>query len=300
MFNRLSSNCALMITSVFIVSPAALAQGVGYDDGPQIPHQQWRVHDINRPNPPVVDPGPAPTTIAQPPSDAIVLFDGTSFDAWRHGGEKAAQWTMLHDQHAMQVKPGTGDLWSREQFGDVQLHLEWATPAKVESQSQGRGNSGVFFFGRYEIQILDSYQNKTYADGQAGALYGQYPPMVNACRAPGEWQTYDIFFEAPRFNDDGDLVRPAYVTLIHNGVLVHNHVAMLGATQHRAVASYSAHDATGPIKLQDHGNTMRFRNIWARPLDLGIDHDHDNDEHHGEHHEHGDNDSHHGDGGQGG
>lgn len=220
----------------------------------------------------MIDPGPAPKAIAPAPSDAIVLFDGSNFDAWSHGSENSAQWKLLPDQHAMEVKPGTGDLWTRDQFGDVQLHIEWATPKEVQGDSQQRGNSGVFFFGRYEIQILDSYNNKTYADGQAGSLYGQFPPLVNASRAPGEWQTYDIIFEAPRFDEDGDLLHPAYVTVIHNGVVVQSHQALIGSTSHRAVGTYSPHDATGRIKLQDHGNTMRFRNIWVRPLNLHPDH----------------------------
>ncbi|RMH12279.1 MAG: DUF1080 domain-containing protein [Planctomycetota bacterium] len=258
---RLLALCSLL------AAVPALAQGVGYTDTPKLPGQPWRVHDKDRPNPPVVDPGPAPKTIAPPPSDAVVLFDGTNLDAWQHASGQSAKWELVGDQ-AMQVRPGTGDIQTRESFGDVQLHLEFATPAEVESSSQGRGNSGVFFFGRYEIQILDSYDNKTYADGQAAALYGQWPPLVNASRKPGEWQTYDIIFEAPRFDENGKLERPAYVTMFHNGVLVHNHRAMLGATRHRDVATYAPHGPTGPIKLQDHGNPMRFRNIWVRPLDL--------------------------------
>lgn len=266
MNTRAAHSCLTVAVSVSLLASAAAAQGVGYDDTPQIPGQPWRVHDINRPNPPIVDPGPAPTTIAPAPSDAIVLFDGSDLDAWQHGGAKTAEWRLLPDQHAMQVRPGSGDLMTRDAFGDVQLHIEWATPTEVVGDSQGRANSGVYFFGRYEIQILDSYNNKTYADGQAGALYGQYPPLVNASRGPGQWQTYDIIFEAPRFDADGELERPAYVTVIHNGVLVQNHRALLGPTEHRRVGTYSAHEPTGQIKLQDHGNPMRFRNIWVRPL----------------------------------
>lgn len=260
--NRLLSPCVVSV----LVAPVCMAQGVGYTDTPQLPGQQWRVHDVDRPNPPVVDPGPAPESPAPVPSDATVLLDGSSLDAWRHGDGRSAEWTLLEDG-AMQVKPGTGDLMTRETFGSCQLHIEWSSPAEVVGESQGRGNSGVFFFGRYEIQILDSFDNKTYADGQAASLYGQYPPDVNACRAPGQWQTYDIIFEAPEFDDDGELVTPAYVTVLHNGVLVHNRRALVGATGHRSVARYSAHGTAGEIKLQDHGNPTRFRNIWVRPLD---------------------------------
>lgn len=268
MTTRDTSIRLLTIGSASLLVSAASGQGVGYDDTPQIPGQEWRVHDINRPNPPVVDPGPA-ATITPAPGDAVVLFDGSGLDAWQHGEDKTAEWKILPDLHAMEVKAGSGDLITRESFGDVQLHLEFATPVKVEGESQQRGNSGVFFFGRYEIQILDSYENKTYADGQAGAVYGQFPPLVNASRKPGEWQTFDIIFEAPRFGDDGAVLRPAYVTVIHNGVVVQNHRALIGPTQHRTVATYAAHEPTGQIKLQDHGNPMRFRNIWVRPLELG-------------------------------
>ena len=235
-------------------------QGVGYDDTPMLPDQPWRVHDKDRPVPAVVDPGPAGAP-APVPSDAIVLFDGTDLDQWT-GRDGEAGWKL--EDGAMEVN-GTGDIQTRASFGDVQLHLEWASPAEVVGESQGRGNSGVFLFGRYEIQILDSFENRSYADGQAAALYGQHPPAVNACRGPGEWQSYDIFFRAPRFAE-GELEAPATVTVVHNGVLVHDCARFLGATAHRAVAGYAPHDPTGPIKLQDHGNPVRFRNIWVREL----------------------------------
>lgn len=244
----------------------AMAQGVGYDDTPQLPGQPWLVHDSRRPNPPVVTPAPAGDPTA-PPSDAVVLMgEGVGLDAWEHADGKDAQWIVKGDG-SVQVKPGTGDIFTREHFGDCQLHVEFATPEKVVGDSQGRGNSGVFFFGTYEIQVLDSYDNKTYADGQCGAIYGQYPPEVNVCRRPGEWQTYDIVFEAPRFDEDGNLEKPASVTVIHNGVLVQNHREFQGSTAHRSLPSYTAHEAEGPIKLQDHGNPMRFRNVWIRRLD---------------------------------
>jgi len=244
---------------------------VGYSDTPMLPGQSWRVHDIDRPNPPIVDPGPAVPCTAVRPSDAIALFDGTNLDAWQQEDGSDAKW-ILKDDGSMQVKPGSGTLMTREKFGDMQLHIEWATPKPPVGESQHRGNSGVFLMGRYEIQILDSFENKTYADGQAAAMYGQHPPLVNASRAPGQWQTYDIVFETPRFDEDGELIRPAYATVFHNGVLVQNHMPFLGATVHRAVATYhpdSFEDPThptGPIKLQDHGNPMRFRNIWVRPI----------------------------------
>ncbi|VAX42800.1 putative multi-domain protein [hydrothermal vent metagenome] len=255
------SVAAVVVASI---SSVAMAQGVGYTDTPMLPGQAWKVHDKDRPNPPVVDPGPAGAP-APVPSDAVVLFDGTSTAAWQHGDGRDAEWIVKEDG-SMQVKPGSGDLLTREHFGDCQLHIEWATPEVAIGKGQGRGNSGVFFFGMYEVQILDSYKNQTYADGQAAALYGQYPPAVNASRGPGEWQTFDIIFEAPRFARDGTLEKPAFVTVLHNGVVVQHRREFVGRTAHRAVASYSPHASAGPIKLQDHGNPMRFRNIWVRPL----------------------------------
>jgi len=234
---------------------------VGYDDTPFLPGGLWRVHDSKRPAPVVVEPGAG--SFAPPPADAIVLFDGTSTDAWQTGGE-AIGWKVV-DGEILEVVGGSGQINTRAEFGDCQLHLEWASPAVVQSESQGRGNSGVFMMGRYEIQILDSYKNRTYADGQAAALYGQHPPDVNVCRAPGEWQSYDIIFEAPRFVD-GRLDTPARVTVIHNGVLVHHAREFIGATRHAAVATYSEHAAVGAIGIQDHGNPVRFRNIWLRDL----------------------------------
>ncbi len=233
---------------------------IGYDDTPFLPDSRWRVHDGKRPQPRVVR-ADAPVT-TPPPSDAVVLFDGTNLDAWR-AGEGPASWNI--EDGAMVVN-GTGSIETRASFGDIQLHLEWATPAQIEGSSQGRGNSGVFLMGRYEVQVLDSHSNVTYPDGQAAALYGQTPPLVNASRASGEWQSNDIFFRAPRFRGE-ELVEPARATVLHNGVCVHHGRAFMGATTHRAVASYSPHAPTGAISLQDHGNPVRFRNIWVRPLD---------------------------------
>ncbi|MCC6407380.1 MAG: DUF1080 domain-containing protein [Planctomycetes bacterium] len=246
-----------MFVAPVLVAWTAQDHPVGYKDTPYLPDGKWRVHDSDRPAPSVVTPGVG----TAPPSDAIVLFDGKSLAAWK-AGDKDAAWTLVDG--AMEVN-GTGSIETRESFGDLQLHLEWASPAKVESESQGRGNSGVFLMGRYEIQVLDSFENRTYSDGQAAALYGQKPPMVNACRKPGEWQSYDIFFKAPRFEGE-KLVSPGVVTVVHNGVVVQNAEPFLGATQHRAVATYAPHAATGPIGLQDHGNPVRYRNVWVRKL----------------------------------
>ncbi len=230
---------------------------VGYTDTPIIPGTNWHVHDSGRPAPAVVTPG----TGNAPPSDAIVLFDGKDLSKWK-SGDKDAQWKLV--EGAMEVN-GSGSIETRDEFGDMQMHIEWAAPAKVESGSQGRGNSGVFLMGRYELQVLDSFDNRTYSDGQAAAMYGQFPPLVNACRKPGEWQTYDIVFHAPRF-EGARLSSPGVLTVFHNGVLVHDADTFLGATAHRALPQYTPHGPTGPIQLQDHGNPVRYRNIWLRKL----------------------------------
>ena len=235
------------------------------EEGPPIPGTPWKVHDQNRPQPRVVDPGTASTPDApgQPPSDAVVLFDGKDTSHWVGKDSKPITWKV--ENGYMEPTPKAGTITTTDKFGDCQLHVEWATPAEVKGNSQGRGNSGVFLMGMYEIQVLDSFQNKTYADGGAASIYGQSPPLVNACRKPGEWQTYDIIWEAPRF-DGKNLVKPAYVTVIHNGVVVHNHKEVIGATRHKALAQYSPHPPVGPLSLQDHGNPIRYRNIWYRPL----------------------------------
>jgi Domain of Unknown Function (DUF1080) len=238
---------------------------LGYEDTPILPGTRFRVHDGARPQPPIVNPGTAstPEQPGRPPSDAVLLFGGTDLSPWVsvQGGE--AGWRVEHGY--VQVVPGTGDIQTREHFGDCQLHLEWAAPALVTGEGQNRGNSGVLLMGRYEIQILDGYRNPTYPDGTTAAIYGQYPPLVNACRKPGDWQCYDIIWMTPRFNGD-QLVSPAYVTVLHNGLVVHHHTALLGPTQHRQVASYRVHSPMGPLRLQDHGDAVRYRNIWYRPL----------------------------------
>ncbi|MGC9319511.1 MAG: 3-keto-disaccharide hydrolase [Armatimonadota bacterium] len=238
---------------------------IGYDDTPILPGTNWHVHDGNRPQPPIVTPG-TPSTQEQPgepPSDAVVLFDGTDLSNWesREGGP--AEWEV--EDGYMQVVPGTGYIRTKEQFGDCQLHVEWAAPSEVKGEGQGRGNSGVFLMGRYEVQVLDCYDNPTYPDGTTGALYGQYPPLANACRRPGEWQVYDIIWEGPRFEGD-ECVRPARITVMLNGVVLHHATELRGPTSHRVVTEYEPHPEVGPLELQDHGDLVRFRNIWYRPL----------------------------------
>ncbi len=251
---RLAVACALSLLPMSAASNPQDSPKFGYTDTPWLPGGRWRVHDAERPAPPVVSPGEA----GAPPSDAIVLFSGGDLSDWTSEGG-AARWKVEQGD----LIAGGGNLSTREAFGDCQLHLEWATPKDVRGEGQGRGNSGVFLMGLYEIQVLDSFHNRTYADGQAAALYGQTPPAVDACRPPGEWQSYDIAFRAPRF-EAGELVSPAVVTVFHNGVLVHHAVELLGATRHREVASYSEHARELPLTLQDHGDPVRFRNIWIR------------------------------------
>lgn len=235
---------------------------LGFQDTPKIPGTEWHVHDGLRPQPPVVKPGAAPgATPVAAPSDATILFDGSDLAAWKGG-----PWAL--EDGAMTVN-GTGQIETKETFGDCQLHLEWRAPAPAPGQNlkgQGRHNSGVFFFGRYEVQVLDCFENQTYPDGMTGAVYGQEPPMVNACAPAGEWQAYDILFTAPRFKEDGSLETPAQVTVLHNGVALHHARTLLGATVYRNVASYTEHGEKGPIALQDHGNPVSFRNIWVREL----------------------------------
>jgi hypothetical protein len=217
--------------------------------------------EVWSPEPRVVQPGNTP---AAPPSDAIVLFNGSNLQEWvsaKDGSEAA--WTLGNG--AMTVKPGAGDIQTRRAFGDCQLHLEFAAPTVVKGEGQGRGNSGVFLQNRYEVQVLDSYQNRTYSNGQAAAIYKQHLPLVNACRPPGEWQTYDILYTAPRFNADGLQTAPGYITVIHNGVLVQNHAEIKGSTEYIGLPKVEAH-GKAPLKLQDHGDLVQYRNIWIREL----------------------------------
>ena len=234
---------------------------VGYDDTPFIPDSEWRVHDANRPQPTVITAGT--NVVNDAPSDATVLFDGSDFSRWA-GRDGDVQWKVENGYGEVN---NSGDIETKEHFGDCQLHVEWAAPAEVKGNSQGRGNSGVFLMGLYEIQILDGYDNRTYSDGITAAIYGQYPPLVNACREPGAWQTYDVVFNVPHWSDEDSLISPAFMTVIHNGVVAHNHQSVQGPTGHRTVSnSDSPHAPTGPLKLQDHGDQVRYRNIWIRNL----------------------------------
>lgn len=210
------------------------------------------------PEPKVVDPGPPGGPSGGPPADAIVLFEGKDMSAWK-GGEN---WKVADGV----VTVGRGDIETKQPFGDCQIHLEFAEPQQVRGSGQGRGNSGVYIMGRYEVQILDSSNNTTYFDGQCGAVYKQHPPLVNVSRKPGEWQTYDIIFDAPRFDASGKVEKKAAVTVLQNGVVVQNHFELEGGTFWDEPAHYTAHAAKEPLKLQDHGNPVQFRNIWIREL----------------------------------
>jgi hypothetical protein len=230
---------------------------------------RWMVHDENRPTPPVVTPGlcdsPAPPVKA--PSDAIVLFDGTDVSNWVNGKGEPTKW-IVRDGYMESVK-GAGDVRTKQQFGSCQLHVEFATPSTVTGTGQGRGNSGVFLQGIYEVQVLDSYENKTYADGQCGALYGRSVPLVNACCKPGQWQMYDIIYHRPLFDAAGKVTRQAVFTVFHNGILIQDQVELTGGTvwiSAHAVTEYAPHGDKGPIMLQDHSNPVRYRNIWLREL----------------------------------
>ena len=267
----LSLSAALVLVCVLLFAAAASAAEkkdttLGYDDTPFLPDGKWRVHDVKRPRPRAITPG----TAAAPPSDAVVLFDGKDLSKWQvrgRGKDKGkilpAAWKVTGGY--MEAVPKSGSIFTKETFGDCQIHLEWAAPTPPKGAGQGRGNSGVLIMNRYEIQVLDSYESATYADGQAASIYGQWPPLVNACRPPGQWQTFDIIFEAPRF-EDGKVTKPAFVTVMHNGVLMHHRKELLGPARHKQVAKYAPHEAEGPLQLQEHGNPIRYRNIWVRRL----------------------------------
>lgn len=231
-----------MILPLVVLGARSAARGDEYLSG-----IEWE-------EPPVVTPGEN----GAPPSDAVVLFDGKDFSAWKG----AENWKI--ESGAMVC--GKGDIWTKQGFGDCQFHLEWSSPTPPTGSGQGRGNSGVFFMERYELQILDSYANKTYFDGQAGAIYKQTPPAVNAMRPPGKWNAYDVIWTAPRFNQDGSLKSPAVITALQNGVLILNHFELKGDTPYHRPPEYAKHADRLPIRLQDHGNPTRFRNIWVREL----------------------------------
>lgn len=251
--------CVVMSSAAVLVT--AQQAPVGYTDTPMQPDGKWRVHDGTRPQPVMVTPGPM-AGMAAAPSDAIVLLGpGGDLSAWQHAGGGPVTWSVTGGI----AQTGRGSIETKADFGDVQLHVEFTTPSDVKGDSQGRGNSGVYLAGRFEIQVLDSFNNPTYPDGQAAAMYGQFPPLVNASRPPGEWQAYDITFTAPRFSGN-TLVSPAIVTVIHNGVLVHHAREFWGPTAHRKIDPYIPESARGPIRLQDHSNPVRYRNIWLRAL----------------------------------
>jgi hypothetical protein len=227
---------------------------------------RWKPNDPDRPVPTVIEPGTGSTQDApgRPPSDAVVLFDGKDVSRWSSADGQPAKWKVADGY--MEVVPHTGILQTRQPFGDCQLHVEFTEPVPPVGEGQERGNSGVFLMGLYEIQVLDSYKSKTYADGQASAVYAQFPPQVNASRAPGQWQTYDIIFHGPRFDKDGKVLRPARVTVLHNGVLVQDNVELSGPTGHHVRPPYKQAPDKLPLSLQDHGNPVRYRNIWIREL----------------------------------
>jgi len=216
--------------------------------------------EVWKPEPKVVKPGKNDNNA---PADAIVLFDGSSIDAWQHSDGSAVKWDV--SDGVMTVAKGTGGIFTKDNFGDCQLHLEWRSPSVIEGEGQGRGNSGVFFQNRYEVQVLDSYNNRTYSNGQAGSIYKQHMPLVNAMRPTGEWQTYDIIFKAPIFNKDGIKTSSGYLTVIHNGVVIQNHSEIKGTTEYIGFPKNEAH-GDGPIQLQDHSNPVSYRNIWLRKL----------------------------------
>jgi len=225
--------------------------------------QEWPIHSRQRPQPAVVEPG-TETLPVPAPNDAIILFNGTDLSKWVHPKGEPARWPVRDGY--FEVRPDAGNLMTRDSFGDVQLHVEWSTPNPPAGTSQDRGNSGVYLMNMYEVQVLDSYRNETYADGHAGALYGQFPPLVNASRPPGVWQSFDITFHGPRFDSSGSLLRPATVTVRHNGVLIQDNVTLSGPTAHYARPPYTAHPDKLPIMLQDHGHPVRYRNIWLREI----------------------------------
>ena len=258
-----SSKSAILI-ALFLTATASGQQApVGYDDTPMQPNGKWRVHDGTRPHPTIVTVPPASDAPVPAPSDATILLGAADdLSAWQMTDGSAATWAMKGGV----LQTGKGMLQTKRQFTDVQVHVEFATPSEVKGDSQGRGNSGVFLVGHFEIQVLDSHRNITYPDGQAASMYGQYPPLVNAARAPGQWQTYDIIFIAPRFTAAGTLEKSAVVTVLHNGVVVHHATQFWGPTRHRSVLPYTPAMASGPLALQDHGNPVRYRNIWVREI----------------------------------
>jgi hypothetical protein len=251
-----------LVIAGFTAGLVAQRGNPGYLDTPMQPNGRWHIHDSRRPQPPVVVPGDAPDVPRSAPGDATILLGGGSDRrAWQMIDGSPVTWPMANGV----LESSKGLIRTNEEYSDFQLHVEFATPKVVKGDSQDRGNSGVFLLGKFEIQVLDSFENPTYPDGQAAAMYGQYPPLVNVSRRPGEWQTYDVLFTAPRFAG-ASLEKPAVVTVLHNGVVVHNATPFWGPTAHRKIDPYTPDTAKGPIALQDHGNPVSFRNIWIRPL----------------------------------
>jgi len=258
----------LMVASTIAVAALVVCVATGQAKKPEKRQYvetetgRWLIHDTNRPAPPIITPG---TECGAAPSDAIVLFDGTQESMEKNW--KPTKW-ICQDGYMESVKKA-GYISTAKDFGSCQFHVEFATPSKVQGSSQGRGNSGVFLHGQYEVQVLDSYDNKTYPDGQCAALYGRAVPLANACRKPGEWQSYDIVYHRPLFDKDGKVTRKATFTILQNGVLVQDHVELEGGTGWdgpHAITDYRPHPDKGPIQLQDHGNPVRYRNIWIREL----------------------------------
>jgi len=268
------------ILALGIAAPALAADGAakdvetidGFRDTPMLPGGRWHLHDPDRPQPRVVTPGATFSQNAPAPSDAEVLFDGKDLSKWQNNRGQDATWRVA-DGYVETAARG-GGIRTRGKWADFQLHVEWASPNPPRGSGQGRGNSGILINGMYEVQVLDSYKAKTYPDGQAAAVYGQSPPLVNASKAPGQWQTYDIIFESPRWNEKGELVKKAVATVLHNGVVVQNRYEFTGITDGitrevpwRSLSKYSKpHPPEVFIELQDHNNPVRFRNIWVRPL----------------------------------
>lgn len=251
-----------IVTGIVILTCAALLSIIPYGTvtaQSKKPYDIKAMYDESIPEPPRIIPASPGTA----PSDAIVLFDGKDLSNWVDSKGNPPKWIVKNGY--MEAVKGAGEILTRQRFGSCQLHIEWATPTKIEGKSQGRGNSGVFLMSTYEVQVLDSYNNKTYPPGMAASIYAQNPPLVNASRGPGEWQTYDIIFHRPIFKD-GKLAKPATVTVIHNGVLVQDHFEIMGATAFKKVPKYEPHADKLPLALQDHKNPVRFRNIWIRPL----------------------------------
>jgi hypothetical protein len=275
---QLLTNCSISLLALGVASAALAAEGAtnqvntdGFRDTPIIPGTKWHLHDPDRPQPPVVTPGSTFSHGVPAPSDAEVLFDGQDLAKWQNNRGQDASWRVVDGY--VETAPRGGGIRTRGKWADFQLHVEWAAPNPPRGTGQGRGNSGVLINGLYEVQVLDSYQALTYPDGQAGAIYGQSPPLVNTSKPPGEWQTYDIIFESPRWNEQGELVKRACITVLHNAIVVQNHYELTGCTDGiggvpwKSLGNYERrHSPEVFVELQDHNNPVRYRNIWIRKL----------------------------------